>query len=176
MSDIWQSTNIHKLAGVDLAGRNHVCAFFNTTTRSTECSAVLQGRHRRAKRLPIVDPSIGRALKRLSRAGIDVQKMMSTSQLEVVPWTTYMCAITTSTRTRCDCIKTDPIGHRCRYPLTRRGHHMDGCFRQTLPVQPGWNTSTTQSRFSKYDDPVICNYIVQVCATVAMDNHADIPP
>jgi len=79
-----------ELAGVNLAGRNHVCAFFNTIDEEHRVlgSFYKDGIDRGEKAAHIVDPENREEhLKRLAEAGIDVQKMMDTSQLEVVPWT-----------------------------------------------------------------------------------------
>ncbi len=79
-----------ELAGVNLAGRNHVCAFFHTIDEEHRVlgSFYKDGIDRGEKAAHIVDPENREEhLKRLAEAGIDVQTMMDTSQLEVVPWT-----------------------------------------------------------------------------------------
>src|SRR5713226_9319672 len=79
-----------ELAGVNLAGRNHVCAFFNTIDEEHRVlgSFYKDGIDRGEKAAHIVDPENREEhLKRLAGAGIDVQKMMDTGQLEVAPWT-----------------------------------------------------------------------------------------
>src|ERR1700723_2625669 len=79
-----------QLAGVDLAGRNHVCAFFNTIDEEHRVlgSFYKDGLDRGEKATHIV-PAENREeyLKRLAEAGTDVQRMMQTGQLEVLPWT-----------------------------------------------------------------------------------------
>src|ERR1700739_3235408 len=79
-----------ELAGVNLAGRNHVCAFFNTIDEEHRVlgSFYKDGIDRGEKAVHIVDAA-NRAehLKRLAEAGIHVQEMMDTGQLEVFPWT-----------------------------------------------------------------------------------------
>jgi hypothetical protein len=79
-----------QLAGVDLAGRNHVCAFFNTIDEEHRVlgSFYKDGLDRGEKAAHIVDPANREEhLKRLAEAGIHVQEMTGTRQLEVLPWT-----------------------------------------------------------------------------------------
>jgi hypothetical protein len=68
-----------QLAGVDLAGQNHVCAFFNTIDEEHRVlgSFYKDGLDRREKAAHIVDPANReKHLKRLAEAGIHVQEMM----------------------------------------------------------------------------------------------------
>jgi len=79
-----------ELAGVNLAGRNHVCAFFNTLDEEHRVlgSFYKDGLDRGEKAAHIVDPENREEhLKRLAGAGINVQQAMDTGQLEVLPWT-----------------------------------------------------------------------------------------
>ena len=79
-----------QLAGVDLAGRNHVCAFFNTIDEEHRVlgSFYKDGLDRGEKAAHIVDPANREEhLKRLAEAGIHVQEKMDSGQLEVLPWT-----------------------------------------------------------------------------------------
>ncbi len=79
-----------QLAGVNLAGRNHVCAFFNTIDEEHRVlgSFYKDGLDRGEKAAHIVDPeNRDEHLKRLADAGIPVKKMMDTGQLDVLPWT-----------------------------------------------------------------------------------------
>src|SRR3984957_18701541 len=85
-------TNEHSvhLAGVDLAGRNHVCAFFNTIDEEHRVlgSFYKDGLDRGEKATHIVDSANRQEhLKRLADAGIPVHEMMDTGQLDVLPWT-----------------------------------------------------------------------------------------
>jgi hypothetical protein len=150
-----------ELAGVNLAGRNHVCAFFNTIDEEHRVlgSFYKDGIDRGEKAAHIVDPENREEhLKRLAEAGIDVQKMMDTGQLEVVPWTDVYVrdhrfdqdAMLTAVE------KLIQSGTAAGYPLTRLvGHHMDWLF---------------LDKPATYDDPVICNYNPsKFGATVAMD-------
>ena len=79
-----------ELAGVNLAGQNHVCAFFNTTDEehSVLGSFYEGGFDRGEKATHIVDSRNREAdLKRLTEAGVNVQELMDTGRLEVLPWT-----------------------------------------------------------------------------------------
>src|SRR5260370_27642242 len=85
------ATNGHsgQLAGVDLVGRNHVCAFFNTIDEEHRVlgSFYKDGLDRGEKAAHIVDPANREEhLKRLAEAGIQVQETMDTGQLEGLPW------------------------------------------------------------------------------------------
>src|SRR5712692_11015734 len=78
-----------ELAGVNLAGRNHVCAFFNTIDEEHRVlgSFYKDGLDRGEKAAHIVDPENREEhLKRLAEAGINVQQAMDTGQRELRPW------------------------------------------------------------------------------------------
>src|SRR5882672_465255 len=86
------ATNEHSvgLAGVNLAGQNHVCAFFNTMDEEHRVlgSFYKGGFDRGEKAAHIVDSENREAyLKRLTDAGINVQELMDSGRLEVLPWT-----------------------------------------------------------------------------------------
>jgi len=79
-----------ELAGVDLAGQNHVCAFFNTMDEKHRVlrSFYQGGFDQGEKAAHILDSGNRKGyLKRLTDTGINVQELMGTSQLEVLPWT-----------------------------------------------------------------------------------------
>jgi len=173
------ATNGHsvQLAGVDLAGRNHVCAFFNTIDEEHRVlgSFYKDGLDRGEKAAHIVDPANREEhLKRLAEAGIHVQDMMDTGQLEVLPWTdTYVRdhrfdqdAMLASVE---ELIQS---GATAGYPRTRLvGHHMDWLFLDQSAVN---NLLQYEARLndvlSKYNAPVICNYdLSKISASVAMD-------
>ncbi len=166
-----------QLAGVDLAGRNHVCAFFNTIEEEHRVlgSFYRDGLDRGEKAAHIVDPANREEhLKRLAGAGIQVQAMMDTGQLEVLPWTdAYVrdhrfdqVAMLATVETLLQ------SGAAAGYGLTRlAGHHMDWLF---LDKPATYNLVEYEARLnlvlSKRNDPVICNYNPSTFgATVAMD-------
>ena len=166
-----------RLAGVDLAGRNHVCAFFNTIDEEHRVlgSFYKDGLDRGEKAAHIVDPANREEhLKRLAEAGIHVQETMDTGQLEVLPWTD---AYVRDHRFDQDAMlatveKLIQSGSSAGYPLTRlAGHHMDWLFQDKPATQ---NLLEYEARLnhvlSKHSDPVICNYNPsKIGAAVAMD-------
>jgi hypothetical protein len=166
-----------QLAGVDLAGRNHVCAFFNTIDEEHRVlgSFYKDGLDRGEKAAHIVDAANREEhLKRLAEAGIHVQETMDTGQLEVLPWTD---AYVRDHRFDQDAMlatveKLIQSGAAAGYPLTRlAGHHMDWLF---LDKPATYNLLEYEARLnqalSKHNDPVICNYNPsKFGATVAMD-------
>ena len=166
-----------QLAGVDLAGRNHVCAFFNTIEEEHRVlgSFYKDGLDRGEKAAHIVDPANREEhLKRLAGAGINVQEKMETGQLDVLPWTD---AYVRDHRFDQDAMLATvenliQSGTAAGYPLTRLvGHHMDWLF---LDKPATYNLVEYEARLnnvlSKYNDPVICNYNPsKFGANVAMD-------
>src|SRR6202035_6074082 len=166
-----------QLAGVDLAGRNHVCAFFNTIDEEHRVlgSFYKDGLDRGEKAAHIVDPANREEhLKRLAEAGINVQQTMDTSQLEVVPWTDAYVRDHRFDQDAMLALVENLIqsGAAAGYPLARLvGHHMDWLF---LDKPATYNLVEYEARLnhvlSKYDDPAICNYNpFKFGATVAMD-------
>jgi hypothetical protein len=166
-----------ELAGVNLAGRNHVCAFFNTIDEEYRVlgSFYKDGLDRGEKAAHIVDPENREEhLKRLADAGIHVQTMIDTGQLDVIPWTD---AYVRDHRFDQDAMlatveKLIQSGAAAGYPLTRLvGHHMDWLF---LDKPATYNLVEYEARLngvlSKYKDPVICHYNPsKFGAAVAMD-------
>jgi hypothetical protein len=166
-----------QLAGVDLAGRNHVCAFFNTIDEEHRVlgSFYKDGLDRGEKSAHIVDPANREEhLRRLAEAGIHVPEMMDTGQLEVLPWTD---AYVRDHRFDQDAMlatveKLIQSGASAGYALTRlAGHHMDWLF---LDKPATYNLLEYEARLnqvlSKHNDPVICNYNPsKIGAAVAMD-------
>jgi MEDS: MEthanogen/methylotroph, DcmR Sensory domain len=93
-----------EFAEVNLAGRNHVCAFFNTIDEEHRVlgSFYKEGIDRGEKAAHIVDPENREEhLNCLAEAGRDVQKMMDAGQLAVLPWTDTYMRDHRFTRTRC---------------------------------------------------------------------------
>jgi MEDS: MEthanogen/methylotroph, DcmR Sensory domain len=166
-----------QLAGVDLAGRNHVCAFFNTIDEEHRVlgSFYNDGLDRGEKAAHIVDPSNREEhLKRLAETGINVKETMETGQLEVLPWTD---GYVRDHRFDQDAMlatveKLIQSGAAAGYALTRLvGHHMDWLFHDKPAT---YNLVEYEARLnhvlSKHNDPVICNYNPsKFGATVAMD-------
>jgi hypothetical protein len=166
-----------RLAGVDLAGRNHVCAFFNTIEEEHRVlgSFYKDGLDRGEKATHIVDSANRQEhLKRLADAGIPVHEMMDTGQLDVLPWTD---AYVRDHRFDQDAMLATveeliQSGSSKGYPLTRlAGHHMDWLFQDKPATQ---NLLEYEARLNhvlaRHHDPVICNYNPsKIGAAVAMD-------
>src|SRR5689334_4383930 len=166
-----------EFAGVDLAGQNHVCAFFNTMDDEHRVlrSFYQGGFDRGEKATHIVDSENREAyLKRLIDAGISVQELMDTGRLEVLPWTDMYVR---DHRFDQDAMLASveqliQSGAASGYTRTRLvGHHMDWLFLDKPAVN---NLVEYEARLnhvlSKYNDPVICNYdLSKVGASVAID-------
>lgn len=173
-----------QLAGVDLAGRDHVCAFFNTIDEEHRVlgSFYKDGLERGEKAAHIVDPeNREQHLRRLAESGIQVQEMMDTGQLEVLPWTdAYVRDHRFDQDAMLATVETlIQSGAAAGYALTRLvGHHMDWLF---LDKPVTYNLVEYEARLnhvlSKHNDPVICNYNPsKFGATVAMDIMRTHPP
>src|SRR6201997_4746283 len=166
-----------ELAGVNLAGRNHVCAFFNTIDEEHRVlgSFYKDGLDRGQKAAHIVDAENREEhLKRLAQVGINVQQTTHTGQLEVLPWTD---AYVRDHRFDQDAMLAEveqliQSGAAAGYALTRLvGHHMDWALRDESGVN---NLVEYEARLnyvlSKYKDPVICTYdLSKFGASVLMD-------
>ena len=166
-----------ELAGVNLAGRNHVCAFFNTMDDEHRVlrSFYKGGFDRGEKATHIVDSENREAyLKRLTDAGISVQELMDSGRLEVLPWTDMYVR---DHRFDQDAMLASvenliQSGAASGYTRTRLvGHHMDWLFQDKPAVN---NLVEYEARLnhvlSKYNDPVTCNYdLSKFSASVAMD-------
>jgi KaiC/GvpD/RAD55 family RecA-like ATPase len=79
-----------QLAGVDLGGRNHVCAFFNSIDEEHRVlrSFFKDGFDHGEKAIHIVESENREEyLKGFAEAGINVQEVIETGRLEVLPWT-----------------------------------------------------------------------------------------
>jgi hypothetical protein len=173
------ATNQHsaQLAGVDLGGQNHVCAFFNTIDEEHRVlrSFFKDGFDHGEKAVHIVESENREEyLKGLSAAGINVQEVMETGRLEVLPWTDMYVRDHRFDQDAMLATVESLIqsGAAAGYARTRLvGHHMDWLFLDKPAVN---NLLEYEARLngvlSKYDDPVICNYdLSKVGASVAID-------
>jgi len=73
----------------DLGGHHHICAFFNSADEEYRVlrSFYKDGFGRGDKAFHLVDPALREEhLRRLAEAGINVQEVMESGQLEVRPW------------------------------------------------------------------------------------------
>jgi hypothetical protein len=166
-----------ELAGVDLAGRNHVCAFFNTMDEEHRVlgSFYKVGFDWGGKATHIVESENREAyLKRLADAGINVQELMDAGRLEVLPWTDMYVR---DHRFDQDAMLASvenliQSGAASGYTRTRLvGHHMDWLYldKPALNNLVEYEARLNQA-LSRYNAPVICNYdLSKVSASVAMD-------
>jgi hypothetical protein len=166
-----------QLTGVDLCGQNHVCAFFNTIDEEHRVlhSFFKDGFDHGEKAIHIVE-SVNRKeyLKRLAESGINVQEVIETGRLEVLPWTDMYVRDHRFDQDAMLATVESLIqsGAAAGYARTRLvGHHMDWLFLDKPAVN---NLLEYEARLngvlSKYDDPVICNYdLSKVGARVAID-------
>ncbi len=166
-----------RCAGGTLGRHRHVCAFFNSIDEEHRVlgSFYKDGFDRGEKATHIVAAENREGyLKRLTDAGIDVQRMMQTGQLEVLPWTDMYVrdhrfdqdAMLASVE------KVLQSGAGAGYARTKLvGHHMDCLFLDQSAVK---NLVEYEARLNgllfKYDDPVVCNYdSSKFGASVALD-------
>jgi len=153
-----------QFAGDTLGRQRHICAFFNSVDEEHRVlrSFIKEGLDRGEKAFHIVDPELREEhLKRLTEAGVSVERAMGSGQLEVRPWQhAYL---------RGDRFDQDAMlalieevlqsGAAAGYPLTRLLAHMEwGCL-----DKPGVDDLVEyETRLNyvlpKYDDPVICTY------------------
>jgi hypothetical protein len=78
-----------RLAGGNVAGHRHICAFFNSTDEQHRVlrSFIKDGFNRGDKAFHLVNPELREEhLRRLAEAGINVQEAMDSGQLEVRQW------------------------------------------------------------------------------------------
>ena len=164
-----------RLAGGNLAGR-HICAFFNSTDEQHRVlhSFIKDGFDRGDKVFHLVNPDLREEhLRHLTDAGVDVQKVSASGQLEVRSWNdTYL---------RGDRFDQDAMlalveevlqtGHTEGYSLTRLLAHMEWALVDTQGVEDLLEYETRVNYvIPKYDDIVICAYdLSKFRASVVMD-------
>ena len=165
-----------QFAGSPLGRQRHICAFFNRADEEHRVlrSFITDGFDRGERAFHIVDPELREEhLRRLAEAGINVQQVMGTGQLEVLPWP--------EAHLRGDRFDQEAMlalieevlqsGAASGYPLTRLLAHMEWA----LLDKPGVDDLVEyETRLNyvlpKYDDPVICTYdLTKFGSSVAMD-------
>src|SRR5437867_13116535 len=165
-----------QFAGGTLGRHRHICAFFNNIDEQHRVlrSFIKDGFDRGEKAFHLVDPELREEhLKGLAEAGISVQQVMSTGQLEVLPWReAYL---------RGDCFDQDAMlalieevlqsGAATGYPLTRLLAHMEWALLDKQGVDDLVEYETRLNYvLPKYDDRVICTYdLSKFGSGVAMD-------
>jgi hypothetical protein len=162
---------------VNLGEHHHICAFFNTMDEEHRVlgSFYRDGFDRGEKATHIVDADHRDPyLRRLAEDGIDVNKMIDTGQLEVLPWTDLYVrdhrfdqdAMLASVE---ELIRS---GASAGYTHTKLvGHHMDWVFADKPAVNSLLEYEARLNHLlSKCCAPVICNYdLSKVSASVAID-------
>jgi hypothetical protein len=150
-----------------LGSQRHICAFFNSPDEEHRVlrSFIKDGLDKGDKALHIVDPELRQDhLRHLTDAGIDVQRVSASGQLEVRSWQdTYL---------RGDRFDQDAMlalieevlqtGHTQGYSLTRLLANMEWALVDKQGVE-GLLEYETRINYllPKYDDPVICAYDLQ---------------
>ena len=165
-----------QFAGGALGRHRHICAFFNGSDEEHRVlgSFIRDGLDHGEKAFHIVDREMrDDHIKRLSDAGIDVQRRMDTGQLEVRPWQdAYL---------RGDRFDQDAMlalieqvlesNATAGYPLTRLLAHMEWALLDKPGVDDLVEYETRLNyMLPKYGDPVICTYdLSKFGSSVAMD-------
>jgi hypothetical protein len=163
------------LLGDNLAGQ-HICAFFNSTDEQHRVlrSFIKDGFDRGDKVFHLVNPDLREEhLRHLTDAGIDVQKVSASGQLEVRSWKdTYL---------RGDRFDQDAMlalveevlqtGHTEGYSLTRLLAHMEWALVDKQGVEDLLEYETRVNYvIPKHDNIVICAYdLSKFSASVAID-------
>jgi MEDS: MEthanogen/methylotroph, DcmR Sensory domain len=165
-----------QFAGTPLGRQRHICAFFNGAEEEHRVlrSFITDGLDRGERAFHIVDPELREEhLKGLAEAGIKVQQVMGTGQLEVLPWReAYLRGDRFDQEAMLALIEEVlQSGAASGYPLTRLLAHMEWA----LLDKPGVDDLVEyETRLNyvlpKYDDPVICTYdLTKFGSSVAMD-------
>jgi hypothetical protein len=165
-----------RLAGDNLAGHRHICAFFNSTDEQHRVlrSFIKDGFDRGDKAFHLVNPELRQEhLRRLAEAGINVQEAMDSGQLEVRQWQDGPL--------RGDCFDQDTwlasfeqvlqSGPKAGYGQTRFLAHMEWALVDLPGVEDLIEFETRVNYvIPKYDDIVICAYdLSKFRASVVID-------
>lgn len=166
-----------QLAGGTLGRHRHICAFFNSIDEEQRVLRPFfkDGFDHGEKAIHIVESENREEyLKGLAEAGINVQEVMETGHLEVLPWTDMYVRNHQFDQDAMLATVESLIqsGLAAGYARTRLvGHHMDWLFLDKPAVN---NLLEYEARLngvlSKYNDPVICNYdLSKFGASVVID-------
>ena len=171
-------TNDHSVqfAGGTLGRHRHICAFFNSLDEQHRVlrSFIKDGFDRGDKALHFVDPELREEhLKRLAEAGIDVERAMSSGQLEVRRWQDAQLRGGRFDQDAMLALIEEVLqsGAAAGYPLTRFLAHMEWALSTNQPIDNLVEFETRVNYVSpKYDDPLICAYdLSKFSASVVMD-------
>jgi len=161
-------TNDHSVqfAGDTLGRQRHICAFFNSVDEEHRVlrSFITEGLDRGEKAFHIVAPGLREEhLKRLAKAGINVERAMGSGQLEVRLWQDCQFRGGRFDQDAMLALIEEVLqsGAAAGYPLTRFLGHMEWA----LLDKPGLDDLSFvefETRVNyvspKYDDPLICAY------------------
>jgi hypothetical protein len=151
-------------AGGALGRHRHICAFFNTIDEEHRVLRpfIKEGFDRGEKALHFVDPGLRQEhLKRLSDAGIDVERTIGSGQLDVRLWQDAQLRENRFDQDAMLALIEEVLqsGKAAGYPLTRFLAHMEWALQDKPGVE---NLVEFETRVNfvlpKYDDPVICAY------------------
>ena len=167
-----------QFGGSTLGRERHICAFFNGVDERYRVlrSFITDGFSRGEKAFHIVDPALrDEHLKRLSDAGIDVDRAMGSGQLEVRVW--HDCQFRNDRfeqGTMVDLIEEVlQSGAAAGYPLTRFMGQMEWALVETAGLDDlsFLEFETLVNYLSpKYNDPLICTYdLSQFSASLVID-------
>jgi hypothetical protein len=153
-----------QLAGGDLGGQRHICAFFNSKDEEQRVlrSFIKEGLERGEKAFHVIDPELREQhLKLLAEGGINVHQAIDTGQLEVRRWQdAYLRGDHFDQHAMLALIEevlqsADAAG----YPLTRLVAHMEWALLDKSGLDDLVEYETRLNYvLPKYDDPVICTY------------------
>ena len=163
-------------AGGSLGPHRHICAFFNGIDDEHRVlgSFIKEGFDRGDKAFHIVDPELQREhLKRLSEAGVEVEKTMGTGQLELRRWRDAQLRGDYFDQNAMLALLEEVLQSAATsgYPLTRLLAHMEWALLDKPGVDDLLEYETRINyMLPKYDDPVICTYdLSKFGAGVVMD-------
>jgi hypothetical protein len=161
--------------GDNLAGQ-HICAFFNSTNEQHRVlrSFIKDGFERGDKVFHLVNPELREEhLRHLADAGIDVQKVSASGQLEVRSWKdTYLRGDRFDQNAMLALLEEVlQTGHTEGYSLTRLLAHMEWALADKEGVEDLLEYETRLNYvIPKYVDIVICAYdLSKFSASVAID-------
>lgn len=165
-----------QLAGATLERKRHVCGFFNGPEEryALLLPYIVDGLHRGDRAFHIIDPETrDDHMARLEQAGVDVEAVGTSGQLEVLGWEeAYLRGGRFDQNAMLALIETVlGQGPERRFPLTRLVAHMEWGL---LPLPGVEDIVEYESRLNyvlpKYPDPVICTYdIERFSAGIAFD-------
>ena len=164
-----------QFAGGTLGRHRHICAFFNSLDEQHRVlrSFITDGFDRGEKALHFVDPKLREEhLKRLAGAGIDVDRAMSSGQLEVLQWQDAQLRGGRFDQDAMLALIEEVLqsGAAAGYPLTRFLAHMEWALDKSAIDNLVEFETRVNYVSPKYDDPLICAYdLSKFSSTVVMD-------